>query len=60
MGYNYFKVVLKYAMPDSKTAREMVSSIRKTHQQAHAFSREVRKNIQDTKPLLHQAIPGLD
>lgn len=38
----------------------MIATIRKTHQQAHSFTREIKKNIQDTRPLLEKSIPGLD
>ncbi len=59
MGYNYFKIVLANAVPNTETSREMISTIRKAHQQAHSFTRELRKNIHDTRPLLEASIPGL-
>ena len=45
MGYNYFKVTLKYFTPEAKEANNIVSQYRKGSQQAHAFTREFKQSL---------------
>lgn len=59
MGYNYFKVTIRFFTPESKQANEIISQFRKTSQQAHAFTREFRHSIQKEKKQFQKVVPEL-
>ncbi|TNV73898.1 hypothetical protein FGO68_gene6667 [Halteria grandinella] len=59
MGYNYFKVTIRFFTPESKQANEIISQFRKTSQQAHAFTREFKHSIQKEKKQFQKIVPEL-
>lgn len=58
MGYNYFKVILKFVTPESEQANKIISEFRRGSQQAHAILREVKFNTQQTADQFDKLIPG--
>jgi len=46
MGYNYFKVVVKFLTPESEQANRIIAEFRKGSQQAHAVMREIKENTE--------------
>ena len=57
MGFNYFKVALKFFTPSSEEANKIVSQYRKGSQQAHAFTREFRQSVVSQKSQLKKIVP---
>ena len=60
MGFNYFKVALKFFTPSSDEANKIVSQYRKGSQQAHAFTREFKASILTQKSQLKKVVPEFD
>lgn len=57
MGYNYFKVGLRFFTPETETANQIVNQYRKGSQQAHAFTREFKSSIVSQKAQLEKIVP---
>ena len=57
MGFNYFKIALKFFTPSSEDANKIVSQYRKGSQQAHAFTREFKASILTQKSQLKKIVP---
>ena len=50
MKYNYMKVTIRFFMPsDSKEVKNIISEYRKGSQQAHAFTREFKSNMKESR-----------
>merc|ERR1712210_367329 len=45
MGYNYFKLTLRFFTPEAEQANQIVNQYRKGSQQAHAFTREFKASL---------------
>jgi hypothetical protein len=60
MGYNYFKLMVKFVTPESEQANRVISSFRKGSQQAHAFTRELKHHMNKSSRELREKLPELD
>lgn len=49
----------KYFTPKSEESKEIISNLRRSQQQAHAFMREFKMNLGETKPLFEEIVPGI-
>ena len=59
MGYNYFKVTLRFFTPEAEHANQIVNQYRKGSQQAHAFTREFKASLLTQRAQLQKAVPEL-
>ena len=59
MGYNYFKLTLRFFTPEAEQANQIVNQYRKGSQQAHAFTREFKASLLTQRAQLQKIVPEL-